>query len=65
MNNTLTMSVQEAANHLGICTKSLYALTHCDGFPAIRLGRRIRISRAGLEEWVQQQEQGSRTAVRA
>lgn len=64
MNESLTMSVQEAAEHLGICTKSCYTLTHRADFPVIRIGRRTRISREGLKEWVRNQEQ-NRTEVRA
>lgn len=58
MENTLTMSVEEAARELGICIKSVYTLTHRADFPTIKIGRRTRISRAGLAEWVRQQEQG-------
>ena len=57
MNNTLTMSVEEAAQHLGVCMKTVYTLTHRADFPVIRIGRRTRISRAGLAEWVRHQEQ--------
>ena len=65
MENTLTMSVEEAARELGICTKSVYTLTHRADFPTIKIGRRTRISREGLREWVRQQEQGNRMEVRA
>lgn len=64
MNESLTMSVQEAAQQLGICTKSLYTLTHRQDFPTVKIGRRTRISREGLREWVRQQEQ-NRAEVRA
>lgn len=64
MNDTLTMSVEEAAQQLGVCMKTVYTLTHRADFPAIRIGRRTRISRAGLAEWIRQQEQG-RMEVRA
>ncbi len=63
MNNTLTMSVEEAAQQLGICTKSVYTLTHRQDFPTIKIGRRTRISRAGLAEWVRMQEQSIRMEV--
>lgn len=63
MNNTLTMSVEQAAEQLGVCVKTVYTLTHRADFPVIRIGRRTRISRAGLAEWVRQQEQ-SRMEVR-
>lgn len=57
MTNTLTMSVEEAAQQLGICTKSCYTLTHRQDFPTVKIGRRTRVSREGLREWVRQQEQ--------
>ena len=63
MNESLTMSVAEAAQQLGICTKSCYTLTHRQDFPTIKIGRRTRISREGLREWVRQQEQ-NRMGVR-
>lgn len=53
----LTMSVEEAAKQLGICTKIAYQLTHRDDFPTIKIGRRTRVSREGLREWVRSQEQ--------
>ena len=55
MNSNLTMSVAEAARELGICEKSVYTLTHRADFPVIRIGRRTRISREGLQEWVRKQ----------
>ena len=59
---TLTMSVEEAAQELGICTKLVYQLTHRADFPTIKFGRRTRVSREGLREWVRKQEQ-NRTEV--
>lgn len=58
----LTMSVEEAAQQLGICTKIAYQLTHRADFPTIKIGRRTRVSREGLREWVRRQEQ-NRTEV--
>lgn len=55
MNNTLTMSVEQAAEQLGVCVKTVYTLTHRADFPVIRIGRRTRISREGLQEWVRKQ----------
>lgn len=63
MSQCLTMSVAEAAQELGICTKSMYTLTRRMDFPTVKLGRRIRISREGLREWVRLQEQ-NRVEVR-
>ncbi len=54
---SLTMSVEEAAQQLGICTKIAYQLTHRADFPTIKIGRRTRVSREGLREWVRSQEQ--------
>ena len=46
----LTMSVSEMSEELGISSKTGYALTHIPGFPVIRIGHRVRISREGLAE---------------
>lgn len=59
MTERLTMSVEEAAEELGICTKNVYTLTHRADFPTIKIGRRTRISREGLREWVRQQTQNA------
>ena len=36
-------------------TKAAYEMTRIEGFPAIRIGRTIRISRDGLRAWHDQQ----------
>ena len=64
MQEKLTLSVAEAAEHIGVCTKTLYELTHRADFPTIKIGRRTRISYEGLREWVRKQEQ-SNMEVRA
>lgn len=64
MNDRLTMSVAEVAKALGVCEKTVYTLTHRADFPAIRIGRRTRVSREGLREWVRNQEQ-NRMEVKA
>lgn len=57
MTEKMTLSVPEAAEELGICTKMCYELTHRADFPAVKLGRRTRIPRAGLLAWIQEQQQ--------
>lgn len=57
---TLTMGAEEAAENLGVCTKVVYDLARTDGFPAVRIGRKVRISRAGLAQWVESQRQDLR-----
>ena len=48
---------QAAAKELGICSRNVYNLCHRADFPTVRIGQRVRISRAGLAEWVRAQEQ--------
>jgi len=50
----LTMSAQEAAEALGVSLPILRDLTHREDFPSLRVGRRVLVSRAGLERWVQE-----------
>lgn len=51
----LTMSVDELATTLGISRPKAYELAHSEGFPTLRVGRRIRISAIGLRDWIENQ----------
>ncbi len=51
----LTLSVDEMAAVLGISRPKAYELAHSDGFPVIRIGRRIRIPVTELEKWLERQ----------
>ena len=44
---------KKAAEELGVCSKTVYNLIHRADFPVLRIGTRVRISRAGLAAWVQ------------
>ena len=45
----LTFTVQEAADLLGICRSTAYECVHRGDLPALRLGRRLLVTRATLE----------------
>jgi len=62
METKLTLSVEEAARQLGVCSKVVYTLTHRADFPTVKIGRRTLISAQGLAEWVRMQE-NSRAGV--
>ena len=47
--NKLTLTVEEAGKMLGISRATAYQLANQGKLPAIRLGRRLLISKAGLE----------------
>jgi len=47
-------TVPEVAALLGINVTKAYELARQKNFPAIRLGRRIVIPKAGLERWLEQ-----------
>lgn len=51
----LTYSVQEAAEAVGISTSRMYQLVKSEGFPVVQIGRRLRVSKKGLERWVEEQ----------
>ena len=51
----LTYSVQEAAEVVGISTSRMYQLVKTTGFPVVQIGRRLRVSKNGLERWVEEQ----------
>ena len=47
-------TVPEVAALLGINLPKAYELARQEGFPAIRIGRRIVVPKAGLERWLEQ-----------
>lgn len=56
---SLVYSIPEAAQLMGVSTRTMYTLAHKKGFPCIKLTpNRVVISRAGLEEWIQKQVSG-------
>ena len=54
----VALTVPEVAEALGVGLSSAYQLIHRADFPSFRIGRSIRISRAKLAEWVEQQAGG-------
>lgn len=52
MNKKVVYSVEELAAALGISRASAYQLVHDPNFPSIRVGKRILIPVAGLEQWL-------------
>ena len=55
MDKKLTLTAKEAAAMLGVSMPTLYALARSDGFPSLHIGKKILISRDGLEHWIMQQ----------
>lgn len=58
-NSALLLRIEEAAELCGVCTKTMYTMTHRADFPTVKIGRRTLISREGLEEWIRKQTQNS------
>lgn len=50
--NSLTYSVREAAEALGVSGAKMYQIIRMDGFPVIRCGGCLRVPIRGLEKWV-------------
>lgn len=48
----ITLSVTELANALGIGRSRAYELVNTPGFPAAKIGKRIVIPVAALNEWL-------------
>ena len=53
--NQLAYSVNDLCPLLGISRPVAYELVHRADFPVIRVGRRILISKAALESWLEKQ----------
>lgn len=46
------MTVQEMGEVLGICRERAYQLANSEGFPAVRIGRRLVIPVPAFEKWL-------------
>lgn len=51
----LAVSAAEAARLLGISRPTLYQLLNREDFPSFRVGNRVLVSVAGLQEWIERQ----------
>lgn len=52
IDNRITINTREAAQILGVSLPTMYELVHAEGFPSIRVGRKILINVEGLRNWV-------------
>lgn len=59
MTDALTLSVPEAAQLLGVGRNHLYEMVGSGEIPHLRFGRRIRIPRSALEEWIHARAHGA------
>ncbi|MBE5814290.1 MAG: helix-turn-helix domain-containing protein [Clostridiales bacterium] len=50
--NRITITPKEAAGMLGLSMTTMYELVHSEGFPSIRVGKKILINVEGLKHWV-------------
>ena len=48
----MTITVQELAEHMGISKPKAYELAKSEGFPAIKVGKRIVIPTDGFKHWL-------------
>ena len=51
----MAMSVEDMAEELAIGRNVAYELVQQPGFPSFQIGRRVLVSRKGLQEWVEAQ----------
>lgn len=49
----MTLTAKEAASALNVSMPTFYQLASSDGFPMIRVGRKIVVNAAGLQRWLE------------
>ena len=52
------LTVKEIAEQMQICKPAAYQLVNSPGFPAVHIGRVIRIPEAAFQRWLEQQTGG-------
>lgn len=60
MDERMTLSVEETAEHLGIGRNRAYDLIRRGDLPSLRIGRSIRVPREALNTWITRQTIGSK-----
>ena len=50
-----TLNADQVASVLGIARSSAYTLMHSEGFPTIRIGKRMLVTRERFAEWLDKQ----------
>lgn len=55
MVNKQLLTVKELQDYLNCCSTIAYRLVHTDGFPVVRLGRKILVPVDRLNEWLEKQ----------
>lgn len=55
MENKMVLTVKEMAAMLNVSLPTAYELVHRDGFPTIRMGRKILINAEMLQHWLNEQ----------
>lgn len=53
--NSLTYSIEEVAEVLGISRATAYNLANSKGFPVLRIGKRMVVPKEALAKWMEQQ----------
>lgn len=51
----MTLTIAETAQTLNVSRPTVYRLIERKDFPALRIGKRVLVSRSGLSEWISRQ----------
>ncbi len=51
------MTVMDVAKALGVSRNTAYEVTRSKGFPALRVGKQIRVSKAAFAVWLDKQSE--------
>nr|WP_173023473.1 MULTISPECIES: helix-turn-helix domain-containing protein [unclassified Pseudoflavonifractor] len=53
------MKVMDVAKALGVSRNTAYEFVHSKGFPAINVGKQIRVSKLALIAWIDEQSKAA------
>ena len=51
----MTLTISETARELNLSRPTVYRLIEREDFPALRVGKRVLVSRSGLRDWIARQ----------
>ena len=59
MQQSLLLTIPEAAVSLRLSRAKVYRLIYDEGLPVVHFGRAVRVSVRALEQWLERREQGA------
>lgn len=59
----IMLSVNDVKDILGVSRAHIYNIFHSEGFPTVKIGNRLIVSKESLKRWLEEKEQENKKTV--